>query len=166
MDEHLVMGKINGLFGVRGWVKVFSYTEPRDNILNYSPWYLDLKSGRQAVTLLQGASHGGGVIAQLDGYADRDLAATLMGCEISIPRLALPALAKDEYYWADLLGLAVVTQTGQRLGEVVDLMETGANDVLVVQGQNEHLIPFVRGIYVLEIDRAERRITVAWEPEV
>jgi 16S rRNA processing protein RimM len=164
--QPVILGKITGLYGVRGWVKVYSHTEPRANIVKYSPWLIR-KPGAdwQEITVRSGKAHGKGVVAQLQGVNDRDQAAQLMGAEIAVPRSQLPAAAEGEYYWADLVGLHVVNLEGVELGKVSHLMETGANDVLVVKGERERLIPFLQPDVVTEVDLDTGRIQVDWDPE-
>lgn len=164
-DDYIEMGRISGLYGVRGWVKVYSYTEPRENILNYATWHLRRQGGWVLVQLAGGRGQGKGVVAHLKGYDDRDAAAALVGSTIAVRRSDLPATAEGEYYWSDLIGLKVVNLQGVELGTVVDLMETGANDVLVVKGERERLIPYTPGIAVQSVDLAAKRLTVDWDPE-
>jgi 16S rRNA processing protein RimM len=104
-------------------------------------------------------------VAKLATVNDRDEARVLVGADIAVDRCQLPALAKDEYYWNDLVGFDVVTQNGASLGRVTGLMETGANDVLVVSGDRERLVPFIRNRVVLEVDAEARRIEVDWDPD-
>lgn len=165
--QPVILGKITGLYGVRGWVKIYSHTEPRANIVNYSPWLIRLPGAEwQEIAVRSGKAHGKGVVAQLQGVDDRDQATRLLGAEIAVPRSQLPASGKGEYYWADLLGLQVMTLQGVDLGKVSSLMETGANDVLVVKDdERERLIPFIRPDVVTDIDLAEGRIQVDWDPE-
>ena len=164
-DNYVVVGKIVGVHGVRGWVKVFSYTQPKENIFSYAPWRLKVNGGWQAIKVVDYRKQGKGLVAQLDGVDDRDQAHTLIETEIAITRDQLPAAGKDEYYWADLVGLEVVTREAQSLGRVDHLISTGANDVLVVKGERERLIPFVQGQFVLEVDLEGGRIQVDWDPE-
>lgn len=169
----IVVGKVSGLFGVKGWQKIFSETAPRENILSYSPWYLKTGEGWQAFKLKEGKVHGKGIIAHLDTCTDRDKAAILVGCQIAIRRDQLPETELDEYYWSDLVGLKVQTTQGVALGIVKSLMETGANDVLVVktttckpgEATQERLIPFVPGQYVLTVDLDDGLMVVDWDPE-
>lgn len=164
-DKHIVMGEIAGVYGVRGWVRVRSFTEPMDNLLRYRLWTLDEDgSGTRAVTVLEGRSHGPGLVARLEGIEDRDAAAKLQGRKILVRRAELPQ-APGEFYWADLEGLQVVTVDGVHLGQVDHLLETGANDVLVVQGERERLIPFVRPDVVKAVDLQARQLTVDWDPD-
>ena len=157
------MGRITGLFGVRGWVKVYSYTEPREAVLNYDRWLLGRKDGWQEATVAEGQRHGKTIIARLDGYVDRDQAAGLVGADIGVPREAMPETESDQYYWSDLEGLRVLHRDGTELGRVAYLLETGANDVMVVQGEQERLIPFVLDKVVLDVDLDKGEIEVDWE---
>lgn len=174
-----MIGRIVGLHGVRGWVKVYSYTQPRENILSYTPWRLALNSGvTQTREVQMGRMQGKGVVVQLARCADRDAAAVLMDAEITVSPAQLAQTAPGEYYWKDLIGLAVENREAVPLGTVVSLMETGANDVLVVQGGSggvdtnpdaapvgERLIPYVPGVIVIEVDVAGGRIVVDWDAD-
>jgi 16S rRNA processing protein RimM len=164
-SEPVVLGRINGLYGVRGWVKIYSYTEPRDNILSYTPWLVHYQGQWREMRLVEGRTQGKGVVAHIQGFDDRDLAATLIGSEIAISRTQLPPSAPDEYYWADLEGCRVVTAGGIELGTVSGLFETGANDVMVVKGEREHLLPFVQPDVVRRVDLDGRLIEVDWDPD-
>lgn len=160
-ERNVVVGRIVGVYGVRGWVRVQSYTSPAENVLDYAPW---LVGGRQ-MQVVTGRHHGAGLAVQLAGIADRDVASTLVGSEITVPRAQLPATAHGEYYWADLIGLRVVNLEGVELGRVDHLFETGANDVLVVRGDRERLIPYVPGQVVQEIRLDDGSMRVDWDPE-
>lgn len=166
-DEIIILGRINGLYGVKGWVKVYSETQPRDNILSYPQWLLGQAGQWRSVAVEDGRTQGKGIVAKLDGCDDRDAAVLLQGMQIAISREQLPPAAHGEYYWADLLGLRVLNRDGVELGQVDHLLETGANDVLVVQDSAgvERLIPFVQGQFVLDIDLVAGQMTVDWDPE-
>jgi len=161
----IIVGRVSGLFGVRGWVKVYSHTSPREGILSYRTWYLNRNDGWQPHELAAGQAQGKGVVAKLAGFDDRDQAAALIGTDIAIRREQLPKLKPGEYYWTDLEGLRVVNLEGIDLGVVSHLFETGANDVLVVQGDRERLIPYTRGEAVREVDLQAGRIVVDWDPD-
>lgn len=161
--QPITLGRIVGLFGVRGWVKVFSYTEPRENILEYSAWWL-ARDERWA-RLAAGRRQGAGIVARLEGFEDRDAAAQLLEQSVCIDRAQLPPAEEGSYYWADLEGLEVVTERGEALGRVSHLFRTGANDVLVTEGERERLIPFIQGEVVREVDLKGGRIRVAWDPD-
>ena len=165
-EGHVLLGKIVGLFGVDGWVKVESYTEPRAQIFKYRPWLLKRPGGETEVDGAQGRAQGKGLVAALPGVGDRDAAADLIGAEIWVRRSALPRAKRGEYYWVDLEGADVVTTEGVVLGTVSHLFATGANDVMVVRdGERERMIPFVLKKFVLEVDLNAGRITVDWDPD-
>lgn len=160
----VTLGRIVGLFGVKGWVKVHSDTRPREGILQYSPWQLGRHGQWKEIKLAEGRAQGAGVIARLEGCSDRDQAQALIGSEIAVRAEQLPAAKQDEYYWAQLEGLRVVNLQGAELGKVSHLFETGSNDVLVVSGERERLIPFTK-YAVHEVDLERRQIRVDWDPE-
>ncbi len=159
----VILGRVTGLYGVKGWLRVRSYTEPREAILDYEEWLLFREGDPQCFRLAEGKRHGGTVIAKLEGCDDRDQAADLVGDDIGVPREALPETQHGEYYWADLEGLQVNGSDGRTLGKVAYLLATGANDVLVVQGDREILIPFVQNEVIKDVDFAAGVISVDWE---
>ena len=142
---------------------MFSYTRPREAILDYDRWFLKKKGEWQAASIQEGQRHGKGVIAHLQGVDDRDQAADLIGCDIAIARDSLPEADEGSYYWADLEGMRVVHRDGSELGRVAYLLETGANDVLVTAGERERLIPFIAEKVILDVDFATGIISVDWE---
>ena len=131
-------------------------------LLEYQPWLLG--EDKNPLKIVAGRKQGKGLVALLPGIEDREQAITLVGQQIFVRRDQLPALAADEYYWSDLEGLDVHTTKGEVLGRVEKLMETGANDVLVIRGEREHLVPFVQGQYVTRVDLESRLIEVDWDP--
>lgn len=160
------VGQVSGVFGVKGWVKVYSFTDPRENILQYSPWFLQKNNQLREIKLLAGRRQGSLVVAELERVGDRDLAAELIGADILIRKQQLPKARDGEYYWADLIGLEVRNQEGCKLGKVDHLLETGANDVLVVvDGELERLIPFLQKSTILKIDLDDGLIIVDWDPD-
>lgn len=167
--EYITVGCIGAPFGVKGWVKVQSYTESPANILGYEPWYLRVANKPNApwrVAKVEDAKdHGKAIVAKFDGCDDRDAAALMSGTDIAIHRDQLPPAEEGEYYWADMMGLRVVTLDGAELGTVDHLMETGANDVLVVKGERERLIPFVMDVVVHDVDLEAGVIRVDWDAD-
>ena len=163
--RRVVLGSIGGPYGTRGWVKIQSATEPPGNILRYSPLQVGRDGRWSRVGVAEGRLQGRGVVARLDGCHDRGDASGYGGCEIAVERSQLPEVEEDEYYWADLVGLRVVTTEGVDLGEVGRMMETGANDVMVIQGDVERLIPFLLGTVVRSVEVAEGTIVVDWHPD-
>jgi 16S rRNA processing protein RimM len=163
--RQIEVGRVLGAHGIQGWVKIYSYTEAPVDILKYSPWTLESKGLSVNAALVEGRRQGHGVVAKFRGVEDRTQAESLKGARILIPRGSLPKLADGKYYWADLVGLRVVTQSGVELGRVSNLMETGANDVLVVKGDRDRLIPMVMGDYIKNIDLESGQITAEWDPD-
>jgi 16S rRNA processing protein RimM len=163
-DRLLAMGRIVGIFGVAGWVKVESFTEPRENLGRYRPWHVVRGDDDREVARPRLRAHGKGLVAKLDGIDDRDAAAALVGAEIRVSRDRLPKPKAGEYYWADLEGLAVRTVDGVDLGSVSHLIATGANDVLVVHGDRERLVPYIPDV-VRRVDPGAGLIEVDWDPE-
>jgi 16S rRNA processing protein RimM len=163
--DPIIMGRIAGPYGVKGWVRVVSYTERPDKLIEYVPWYLRRGGAWVPTGIIAVKRHAKGLLVRLPGYEDRDTAAELSGTEIGIYRKQLPPAAEDEVYWSDLIGLPVVTLGGLPLGTVDHLIETGANDVLVVKGERERLIPFIRGRVIAQIDLDGRVIRVDWDPD-
>jgi 16S rRNA processing protein RimM len=164
-DRLLVMGQVAAPYGIRGWVHVTPYTERQDGLLEYPVWHLRQRGDWQPVRLLQGRLHGKGLVVQLEGCADRDAAAGLAGAEIGIWRSELPAIGRGEYYWSDLVGLDVITTSGKQLGKLDHLIDTGANDVMVVRGEREHLIPYITGQVIRSVDLDAGEIRVDWDPD-
>ena len=183
--EKVILGRITGVYGVKGWVKVFSYTDPMEAIVDYSPWLIRPESrnpGREnraewtKVKLKAGKRHAKTVVAKLENCNDRDAAMAYIGTEIAIEEQQLEKLTEqDEYYWRDLIGLRVINQQGIALG-VKSLMETGANDVLVVVSEAdtdegtkkktvERLIPWTMNNAIISVDMEQKVITVDWDPD-
>jgi 16S rRNA processing protein RimM len=163
-EEFIPVGKISGAFGVRGWVKVYSFTEPRGNILEYSPLFLSRQGEWIEVEVSGGHLQGKGVVMGLANVTDRDQVQPLIGAELAIRKTQLEPAEEDEFYWADLIGLSVENLDGEVLGIVDHLLETGANDVLVVKAdkQDERLIPFVMEDIVKLVDLDNKLIRVDW----
>jgi len=162
-DEIVQLGYIAGVHGVKGWVKVHSWTQPMDAILEYRPWLVGEEL--EAVELLDGRPQGKTLVAQLPGVNDPEAARAWVGRTIAVPRDQLPEPPQDQFYWSDLVGLEVRTAGGESLGRVASLIETGAHDVLVVRGDRERLIPFVPGRYVQRVALDEGLVEVDWDPE-
>ena len=163
-DDLICVGYILGSQGIKGWVRVFSNTSPRENIVSYSPWFIEQGSVLNS-TAVQGRRQGKNVLARLEGIEDRTRADELTGCRIFIDAQQLPRLEAGEYYWSDLVGLSVETLQGDSLGVVTSMMETGADDVMVLTGERERLIPFVIDRIVREVDLDSQRIVVDWSLE-
>lgn len=164
--KNIVLGQVSGVFGVKGWIKVKSFTSDKKNILRYKTWQLEQNGRTISYRLEAGQEHGKGLIAKLESIDDREAAAKLFQANIIVAREALPKLPKGEYYWSDLQGLQVLNMDGKVYGIVDYLFETGANDVMVVKGEKEILIPFVQDEFIKEIDLEHKRIRVDWPEEL
>lgn len=163
-DPYIPVGRVLAAYGVKGWFKLRSDTQPVTNILNYSPWYLRVDQHWQVFTPKHGRVHGKGLVAQLVECGDRDCAEALAGTDIAIHSQQLAELGENEFYWRDLIGLNVHNHHGELLGTVRELLETGANDVLVVSTDGKDiLIPFVMHHYIQKVDLASGEIHVEWE---
>ncbi len=160
----VTLGRISGLYGVKGWVKVFSHTSSLTNILKYTKWYLKIDGDWREYELETGKTHGKGIIAKLVGVDDRDVAASLINTDIAIPRDQLPDLGEKEFYWTDLEGVLVRTAEGVELGRVDHLFETGSNDVMVLKGERQRLLPYIDQV-VKEVDLDAGIMLVDWDPE-
>ena len=170
-SRRVVMGRLTGVYGVKGWLKVHSYTEPRENLLGYKTLEIERDGQWQPLFIDEGKTHGKGLIVHLRGIDDRDIAATYTGCDIAVSASVMPALPQGEYYWHQLEGLKVYTAGGEvLLGRVDHLIETGANDVLVVRAcegsidEQERLLPYVKQ-YVLTVSLDTGEMLVDWDPE-
>lgn len=156
------MGRIIAPYGVRGWVKIEPYTDAVDGLLGYPTWWISRDGDWRPYRLTEGHAHGAQLVVRLGEMADRDAAALVKGWKVAVPRSALPPTSTGEYYWADLIGLAVVNMAGDALGTVKEMFSNGANDVMVVGAERERLIPFVEHV-IVRVEIGEARIVVDWE---
>jgi len=162
----ITVGRLHGAFGVRGEVKLESYTAPERAIADYQPWTLRDARGNERVCEGAKVREGGkGLVASVPGIADRDAADALRGVEVLVPRSVLPAPAPGQYYWVDLEGLRVVNLDGVEFGTVSHVFNNGANDVLVTHGERERMIPFVQPDFVTAVDVEAGVITVGWDAD-
>jgi len=168
------VGRITAVFGIQGWVKIHSFTEPQDNLFRYGPWWLKTARGVKPVEIDESRPHGKGYVAHIKGVDDRDQAAAYTGVTIAVEKDQLPELEGEDYYWYQLEGLRVISHwQGQEydFGRVQRMLETGANDVLVIApdadsfDQTERLVPYVPGDFVQSVDLSAGRIDVEWDPE-
>lgn len=168
-SDTVVIGKIGAPYGVKGWVKITTYTDEIEGVFNYSPWLLG--ADEKEYTVDHWRTHNKGVVAKLVGVETRDDAESIKNLDISIKAEQLPQLAEDEFYWRELVGMKVVTDKGYDLGVVKELFETGANDVMLVRanpndgfGQKERMLPFLFEQVIKQVDKQGRTITVDWDP--
>lgn len=170
MGHRLTLGRVAGVYGVKGWVKLQSFTRPIDNLLGYRDVWLAKGEGF-AARMVEGKVHGGGIVARLSGpdgqlIEDRDVAAALIGTEIQVERSQMPAPEAGQFYWFDLVGLEVRNMEGVVLGKVDSVTSNGAQDVLVVQdGETERLIPFVHGAIIQSVELDGGGIVADWQPD-
>ena len=160
----MVMGRIAAPYGIKGWVKIQTFSESVDALADYPEWQIGRAGSWRAVRILNARLHTNMLVAELEGIVDRDAALALKGSEIAVPRETLPPTPENEYYWSDLIGLDVINTRGVAFGKVKELLESGAQDVLVVSGERERLIPFV-GQIVKKVDLAAETLEVDWEAD-
>lgn len=171
----VVIGRFTGTFGIKGWLKVYSYTDPLENLLDYHYCQIRRSGVWQAAQIAEGKIHGKGLIVRLKGVDDPEHAATYVGCDVAVATTQLPLLPEDEVYWYQLEGLQVIVDHPERgrlvLGRIDHLFETGANDVVVVKGDDDsidrrqRLIPYLPGQVVLDIDLIAKTMLVDWDPD-
>lgn len=165
-DKRVLIGRIHGAFGVRGEIKLESFTEPKSAVLRYQPWTLrDAQGNERELSGARGRDTAKGIVATLPEVADRDAAEALRGTEVWVSRALLPPPGEGEYYWVDLEGLRVVNTEGVDFGTVSYLFATGANDVLVVQGERERMLPFVQPEVIRSVDFETGTISVDWDAD-
>lgn len=162
--ELVVMGRLAAPYGVKGWINVLPDTEYLDGLFDYPVWWVETPQGWQPFALEDAKVQGDHLVAKLEGIDDRDIAFRLKGKPVAVPREELPEAEDGEYYWSDLAGLAVENLQDVQLGTIEALFETGANDVMVVKGERERLIPFIDQV-VKEVDLAAKRMRVDWDAE-
>ncbi|MGQ3891784.1 ribosome maturation factor RimM [Legionella sp. CNM-4043-24] len=163
--DRIVVGRFGKVHGIKGLITVISFTEPRDNILRYSNWHALINHQWQALNITRTEVTDKHILVQVEGYTEREQAASLTNIEIGIRRDQLPELEEGDYYWHQLCGLQVINQQGDVLGKVLEIMPTGSNDVLVVQGESRMLIPYLPGRFVLSVDTDKGQIVVDWDPD-
>lgn len=158
----MVVGRVSGAHGIKGWLKVRSYTQPAANLAGFSVWRLRRGDGERSVAVREARAAPGGVVAKIEGIDDRDAALAWVGADVAVERSELPPCEPGEYYWIDLEGLEVRTPDGAVLGTVDHLLATGSNDVLVLEGERQRLIPFVRGDVIRSVDLDGGVIVADW----
>jgi 16S rRNA processing protein RimM len=170
-EKQIILGKVGAVYGIKGWLKIHSFTDETEAILDYFPWSLKLGNNTQTVEITDWRKHNKVLIVKVAGIDDRDEAQALVGSEILTNETALPELSQDDFYWRDLIGMSVVTNKGYDLGVVTDMMETGANDVLVVKAnlkdgfsKKERLIPYLFEQVIESVSIENKQICVDWDP--
>ena len=171
VNKEVILGKVGAVYGIKGWLKIHSFTDDQEAILDYFPWSLKLGNKVQSVDISDWRKHNNGLVVKVTGIDDRDIAQKLVGSEITVNESALSELPEGEFYWRDLIGMDVVNTSGYSLGKVTDIMETGSNDVLVVKanrtdafGKKERLIPYLDEQVIKNVSLAQKQIDVDWDP--
>ncbi len=166
-DKNVFVGKVSSPHGIKGWVKVISYTDPLENILSYKEWFIINEEGMKPFSIEDFRIQGKRIIVKLDGIQDRNSAEDLKNKEILVSRIDLPKLEKNTYYWNDLLDLPVLDKKGKQIGKVDSLFETGSNDVLVIVNENKErfLVPFIMEEVIRKVDLVKEFISIDW-PEI
>jgi 16S rRNA processing protein RimM len=163
--DWIIVGRFGRPHGIKGLITVISFTEPRENILRYAPWYTHAKNTWQPVKLLRVDVTNKSILAQIEDLREREQVALLTNVEIAIRRDQLPTLESGQYYWHQLVGMLVINAQGESLGSVIEIMPTGSNDVLVVEGEKRYLIPYLLEQFILGVDETNRQITVDWDKD-
>lgn len=165
VTKWLIVGRFGRPHGIKGLIRVLSFTEPGANILNYQDWHVYIDKKWQPIELLHTELRHKLILVEVAGYTEREQVADLTNIDIAIDYAQLPPLAPGEYYWHQLIGLRVVNLQGEALGTVKEIMPTGSNDVLVVEGTKRYLIPYLPGRFISHIDPSQQLITVDWDAD-
>ncbi|WP_367680298.1 ribosome maturation factor RimM [Candidatus Fukatsuia anoeciicola] len=170
--QPIILGKIGSVYGIHGWLRVFSYTENTNNIFNYKPWFVQQEREWQYIELENWKCHNQDFIIKIKNINNRETASQLTNSKIIVDTLHLPTLSNGEYYWKDLIGCQIVTTHGYQLGKIINIIETGSNDVMIVKanlkdafGIKKRLIPYLDGQVIKQVDIIAQRIEVDWEPD-
>lgn len=165
LKDWVIIGRFGRVHGVKGGISVISFTEPKNNLFNYSNWHVFINRDWQAITYQHVLNTPKQTVVIVEGFADRETAGQLTNKDIAISSSQLPKLGRDEYYWHQLIGMQVFDQEGLLLGTISNILPTGANDVLVVNGEKRLLIPYILHRYITAIDLEKKAMTVAWNTE-
>ena len=168
-DSRILIGQVSGCFGVKGWLKIFSYSDPRENITTYKNWIIDGKLYES----IESKKNGKLVVAKLEGVDDKETAETFIGKNIEIEEQQLANLNNEQFYWRDLVGLEVSNTEGIVFGKIKNMLETGAHDVVIVKGnkkgERERLIPFITAPSldktILKVDLKGQTVLVNWHED-
>jgi 16S rRNA processing protein RimM len=162
-QQWVVLGRFGRVHGIKGSVSVISFTVPRENILDYKAWHVKKDNRWHPIQRTQDEVTDKHLLTKVEGFETREEVASLTNLEIGVPESMLPKLEVGEYYWHELIGMNVVHQNGTVFGRVHELIETGSNDVLIVQGDQRYLIPYLAGEVILSVDKEKKQITVNWD---
>ncbi len=164
-SDWVVVGRFGRPQGLKGFVRVISFTEVPENILEYIPWHVEIRGTWKPIKIVKVEPNAKLILVRVEGYAEREQVAVLTNCNIGVQSHQLPVLPKNDYYWRDLIGMQVSNKDGQTLGIVTEMLATGSNDVLIITGDKRYLVPYLPGEYVLEVDSEQRVIHVDWDVE-
>ena len=164
-EQKIVIGRFGSPFGVKGWIKVQSFTEPEENLLTYTCWYSPEPDSWSLMKLDDHARHGKGWIVHLVGYDSPEAVRFLAGSDIAVARSDLPPLAEDKFYMNDLVGFSAMNVEGVVLGKVMGFVDSGAHELLVIEGEKEYLIPLIKDRFLKAVDKTNQRITVDWDAD-
>ena len=157
----IVIGRFGRTFGILGWIKVISFTTPKENILKFKPWLIQKNELWEEIYFENSKQHASNIVVKLPNYNSPEEVACLTNINIGVLREQLPKLRGEDYYWEDLIGLEVINKEKVNLGIVQSLIATGSNDVLVVMSERKRLIPYISNV-ILNVDLASKIIEVDW----
>jgi len=160
-NGRILIGKVSGCFGVKGWLKVFSYSNPRENITSYGTWIVN----DVVYKSVESKKNGKLIVAKLNGIDDKDLALTMIGQKIEIEKEQLHELDNDQYYWHDLVGLEVTNKQGVNFGTIKSLLETGAHDVVIINGDRERIVPYIMHQTIIDVNLEKNSMLVDWHED-
>jgi 16S rRNA processing protein RimM len=164
-ENWVIIGRFGRPHGIKGFVTVHSFTDPRDNMMRYNDWHALINNTWQPIKLLSVETHSKAIVALVEGFPEREAVARLTNVDIAVSKEQLSTLEPGEYYWHQLLGMSVIDTKGNSFGKVIDIMPTGSNDVLVIQGEKRHLIPYLPGQFIMNVNDKEHIITVDWDTD-
>jgi 16S rRNA processing protein RimM len=163
LDKLTIVGRFGRVHGLQGFITVHSFTEPRNNIANYAQWYVNIAQQWQPLEIIKLEKVVKHILVQVAGYKDLEAVAVLTNLDIAIKQEQLPSLLPGEYYWHELIGMQVVSANSFVFGQITEIMPTGSNDVLIVQGERRHLVPYIPEQVIISIDREKRVIVADWD---
>lgn len=162
-SDWVILGRLGRPQGLKGFIRVISFTEPESNILDYLPWHIQKKDHWIPLQVDNFQVQNKTILVKIEDYTEREAVAELTNCNIGVLREQLPNLLAGEFYWHELQNMTVQNKEGIVLGQVTQIMPTGTHEVLVIEGKKHHLIPYVPEIYILEVDPVQRQIIVDWD---
>lgn len=162
-SDWVILGRLGRPQGLKGFIRVNSFTEPESNILDYLPWHIKKKEVWVPIQVDSYHIQNQTILVKISGYVEREKVAELTNCNIGVLSEHLPSLPEGEFYWHELQNMMVLNKEGAILGQVVQIMPTGTHEVLVIEGEKRHLIPYVPDVYIEKVDPVQRQIIVDWD---